>query len=192
MRAFSDESFAGDAETTTWYVVAGFLGTRKQWRVFEHAWAPIVRGIDFHAADLIGGYGDFSSWTEPDRNDLQLALVRSIEAAKLRGTVATMDMVAFRKHQPEIKATMHTQDKKYIDAYVLTFKQYVQLVATKVDKSQRRIAFVCDRRPKGMNGRHIELRRPPPRHSPPRRRHACLLRLSTHDSAPYALAMGTP
>ena len=156
MRSFSDESFEGDAKTTVWYVVGGYVGTRKQWRIFEREWRPAVGGTDFHASDIIRGKGDFESWDRRDRDDLQRALIHAIRKAKLRGVVASMDAEAFRQHQPAIRAKLRKQDHKYIEPHVLTFKQYVQLVATKVAPTQRKIAFVCDRRPKGMSGAHVE------------------------------------
>jgi hypothetical protein len=150
-RAFCDESYGPTIKKTRWYVVAGFLGTRQQWRKFERAWRPFVAdGFDFHASSLV---------RSGRHEDKQRALLRSIEAAKLKGVVATMDVRGFRRHKTAIRQTMVRTDQDFIDEYVLTFALYLQLTAKRLDKSNRRIAFVYDRRPDtrpGFMERHRE------------------------------------
>lgn len=138
-RAFCDESYGPSIKTTGWYVVAGFLGTRQQWRKFERAWRPFVAdGFDFHASSLV---------RSGKHADKQRGLVRAIETSRIKGVVATMDVRAFRRHKTAIRQTMVRTDQGAIDEYVLTFAQYLHLTAKRLDKSNRRIAFVYDRRP---------------------------------------------
>jgi hypothetical protein len=149
-RAFCDESYGPDIKTSLWYVVAGFLGTRQQWRKFERVWRPHVDdGFDFHAHRLV---------RSGRHSDKQRGLVQAIGEGKLKGVVATMDLRAFRVHREAIRNTIVEDGHELIDEYNLTFIQYVQLTAKRLDTSGRRIAFVYDRRPPQKQGR-MELHR---------------------------------
>lgn len=71
LTAYFDESGThGDSPVS---VVAGYLATTAQWRVFETRWRKMLRaaGIDvFHMVDLENFRGEFQGWSEEQRRKL--------------------------------------------------------------------------------------------------------------------------
>jgi Protein of unknown function (DUF3800) len=159
-KAYCDESYGGRIDDTPYYVVAGYVASPEQWTKFVRRWNRVIRGerlqqIGFHASECIRGQGSYRDVPEDRRNRIQRGLIECIQEAGLTGVVASMDMSGYRASRREISGFFAEPDRKYNDPYVLTFKQFVQLTFQGISSFDR-VAFTCDRRPKGQMGRAEE------------------------------------
>jgi hypothetical protein len=71
LTAYFDES--GTHEGSPVSVVAGYLATIHQWRVFETRWQKMLKGAKvnvFHMVDLEHSWGEFQGWSEEQRRKL--------------------------------------------------------------------------------------------------------------------------
>jgi hypothetical protein len=156
VESFADESHSHDINTTPWYVVGGYFGSARNWRLFVKLWRKAIateriRDIGFHANKCIRGKGVYSEILPERRRRIQQRLIAAVKASKLTGIVASIDMNVYRSVRARLSAKMLEPVKKFNNPYCLSFHQFIQLVF-KIDKSTRRIKFTFHRRPKGNLG----------------------------------------
>jgi hypothetical protein len=64
-------------------VIAGYFGTKGQWRKVKKMWLKALSRFDvpldeFHAKDLVKCVGFFHKWSEAESLELQLALAEAV------------------------------------------------------------------------------------------------------------------
>ena len=96
--AFIDES--GIHEGARCCILAGYVGSLRQWRWFENRWERALRRIPgkpkvFHAKDFFGGSSPYRELTRAQREQLIDELVNAIESLNLNPFGALVDTAAF-------------------------------------------------------------------------------------------------
>jgi len=98
-RACFDES--GIDGKHGWLVVAGFVGTVKQWARFEKAWAPCAKQTPFHAKHFFARnpqgdrVGPYTGWSDEQASSYLDSLLRALARAKITPVGSAVDLDAF-------------------------------------------------------------------------------------------------
>lgn len=149
--AYLDESYTGDLKTTPEYVVAGFIGTAREWSNFEDLWRRSMKELGIekigcHANRCAGGARPYDGMSPKVRNEIQYRLIVDIVAARLFGAVSIIDMKAYRKHRQAFRDSLVPEARQYNEAHVLAVRQCVQHMCLITEKvTTERITFVVDR-----------------------------------------------
>lgn len=149
--AYLDESYTGDLKTTPEYVVAGFIGTAREWQYFEELWQGTmkelgIQRIGCHANRCAGGAPPYDRFTPDERRQIQYRLIVDIAAADLFGTASIIDMESYRKHRAAFSSALVPEARQYNEAHVLAVRQCVQhFCLTTESMTAEPITFVVDR-----------------------------------------------
>jgi hypothetical protein len=149
--AYCDESFSSDLKTTPIYVVAGFLGDREQWTLFEELWRESMRDLDIteigcHTAKCAYGGKGYEHMSSPKRKEIQTRLMVDIIASKLFGVVAIIDMAGYREFRSRFSALLAPKDRQYNEPHVLAARHCVQQMCLETrEATNEPISFVFDR-----------------------------------------------
>ena len=115
-----DES--GIHDKRGWCVVAGLVGTTKQWERFEKVWGPYGNETAFHGKDFFahkpGGDrgGEFGGWSDTRSRRYFRALLKAIAEAKLTPISSRLDLTAFWEFSTEDRRIItgnHSPDPKF-------------------------------------------------------------------------------
>jgi hypothetical protein len=149
--AYLDESYTGDLKTTPEYVVAGFIGTAREWQYFEQLWRGSmkelgIQKIGCHANRCAGGAPPYDGFTAEERKEIQYRLIVDIAAADLFGSVSIIDMEAYRRYREDFSGALVPAARQYNEAHVLAVRQCIQHFCLATEETTREpIAFVVDR-----------------------------------------------
>jgi len=152
LQALGDESFAHSVDKTEYYVVAGYLGNADSWANFEANWRSTMKelgitAIGLHASPLEAGLGDYYGMLERRRREIEYRVVVDIAASNLLGFIAAIDMVAYRKHEDKLSASLGPRWGEFNRPHLLTVRNWVHSMCMALTplKSRDKIAFVLDR-----------------------------------------------
>jgi hypothetical protein len=149
--AYLDESYTGDLKTTPEYVVAGFIGTAREWEYFETLWRQSMKDLGIqkigcHANRCAGGAPPYERFLPEERREIQYRLIVDIAAAKLFGSASIIDMEAYRKYRGDFSSALVPEARQYNEAHVLAVRQCVQhFCLTTESTTTEPITFVVDR-----------------------------------------------
>lgn len=149
LKAYCDESYDGQINTTPVYVVAGFIADTANWQVFETRWKSSMRDlgiqkIGFHASQVENGLGAYEGMSEQARRQIQERLVADILASNLLPVVHTIDVDGFRLQRHKFEQFLGDDNWKYSQPHILAVNQWVSQVC-RVTNDTNQIEVVLDR-----------------------------------------------
>jgi len=151
LHARCDESYAGDARTTPVYVVAGLVGTTREWELFDSFWSESMRDLRIdrvgcHTSKCANGAKPYDQMSAERRREIQHRLLVDIIAARLYGCVAVSDLDSYRRVKPQLDALIGRDLKKLNEPHLLAVRQCVLLMLHETQSSDNHpISFVFDR-----------------------------------------------
>jgi hypothetical protein len=151
LHAYLDESYTGDLKTTPEYVVAGFIGTAREWEYFETLWRQSMKELGIqklgcHANRCAGGAPPYDRFDPEERREIQYRLIVDIAAARLFGAVSIIGMEAYRKYRGDFSSALVPEARQYNEAHVLAVRQCVQHFCLFTEETTTEpISFVVDR-----------------------------------------------
>jgi hypothetical protein len=159
LQVYCDES--GIHEGAAICAVAGWVGSARNWCLFEARWAKATDGIDFHSKEFfardksgrrVGAYKQFS---DEDARQYLLGLLDAIERSDIRAVGAVIDVPAFQNLSlAERKwltgATWNKARQRFTSSgspdkpYYLGFIECLESAALSVKKHGMLVDFVFD------------------------------------------------
>lgn len=149
--AYLDESYTGDLKTTPEYVVAGFIGTAREWTYFDELWRQSMKELGIekigcHANRCAGGAPPYDGMTVEERKEIQYRLIVDIAAARLYGTASIIHMESYRKYRQAFSDALEPAARQYNEAPILAVRQCVQHMCLATEEATTEpITFVVDR-----------------------------------------------
>jgi hypothetical protein len=99
LEAYCDES--GIQEGSTFCVVAGWVASERNWRLFQDRWVRASGGVPFHGTKFFGRtpqrerVGAYKEWTDVAAHQYLSRLVDAIISSELRAIGSLVDVAAF-------------------------------------------------------------------------------------------------
>ena len=149
--AHCDESYAGDARTSPAYVVAGLVGTAKEWRLFDSLWRQSMRDLRIakiggcHASKCANGAKPYDGMTLETRCEIQHRLIVDIVASRLHGCVAVSYLDGYRNVNKKLDPLLGKDLRKLNEPHLLAVRQCVLLLLHETDTAAHEpITFAFD------------------------------------------------
>jgi Protein of unknown function (DUF3800) len=149
--AYCDESVRNE---TGVLVMAGYLGTLRQWQHFDQGWNADLfhdKLPEFKASDCEKGNGAFEGRCKEERQGSYQRFVARIAESQLLASVVVTDLHAYAPIRPEMDALREIPRKKggvtkFGDPFYPTFEYLVALVAnwTRTAPPGEQVLYVFD------------------------------------------------
>src|ERR1041385_7764529 len=160
IRAYLDESGIGRSDEVC--IVAGWIGSTKQWAMFEERWQRASKGVVFHGTEFFRRddkgkrLGPYAGWTDNQAKEYVDALLGVLERGNVTAFGTMVDVRAFmeltetQRHYLTGRMFHRRKDKWTMTGapnspYFLGFTETLMDIAERVKKPGWLVDLVCDR-----------------------------------------------